>query len=141
MTSLGALYQAVILEHSKSPHHATPVPSPTHVAERHNPLCGDQFRVSLRIEDGVVRAIGCEVQGCAIARASGSLMSDAIAGRSTSEIGALIEKFLAVAEGRIPTDDALGDLAAVTEARHYPLRRQCATLSWETLQDAVDAQS
>jgi nitrogen fixation NifU-like protein len=151
VSDLGRLYQDTILAHHRAPRFAGRLEHPTHAADGNNPLCGDRVGVTLEIADGHVRDVRCDVKGCAICRASGSLMAEAVIGRRASDVQALIEEFLealtsapdAGGSGPAPganlgTDDARwGPLAALLEARRFPNRRRCASLSWEVLQRAL----
>lgn len=154
VSELGKLYQDTILEHHKAPRHAVPLGAPTHRAEGNNPLCGDRVALSLRVADGRVAEVGCEVKGCAICRASGSMLGDAIVGREVAEVLARGERFLLAfgpahaapssgagssgvgSSGATPSEE-WGPLAALLDARRYPNRLRCATLPWEALQRAL----
>ena len=94
MSDLGRLYQDTILAHHRAPRFAGRLEHPTHAADGNNPLCGDRVGVTLEIADGHVRDVRCDVKGCAICRASGSLMAEAIVGRRASDVQVLIEEFL-----------------------------------------------
>jgi nitrogen fixation NifU-like protein len=141
VSDLGRLYQETILAHHRAPRFAGRLDHPTHTADGNNPLCGDRVGLTLEIADGQVRDVRCDVKGCAICRASGSLMAEAIVGRAVCEVQASSDEFLkALAappapEGAAAEDDARwGPLAALLEARRFPNRRRCASLSWEVLQ-------
>jgi nitrogen fixation NifU-like protein len=166
VSDLQQLYQDAILDHHRAPRNAQRVADASHTAEGNNPLCGDRVRVTLRLEDApdsagslrLVSAIGCEIQGCALCRASGSIASELVHGRSLAASIALIEGFLAVLatpvrSGDAPsgTADPLGGIDAraelsaeerrqlqpLLEVRQFPSRRRCSTLPWETLLDAL----
>jgi nitrogen fixation protein NifU and related proteins len=150
VSDLEQLYQRAILTHHEAPRHAGRLDAPTHSADGNNPLCGDRITVSLRLEDGRVHEVRQEVRGCAICRAAGSLMAEAIAGQPVALVQSTVERFLrALAEPSPPPDPALkeaeraarqaewGPLAPLLEARRFPGRRRCASLSWETLQRAL----
>jgi nitrogen fixation NifU-like protein len=153
VSDLGRLYQESILAHHRAPHYAGRLDQPTHAADGNNPLCGDRAAITLRVGDGRILDMRCEVQGCAICRASGSMMAEAIIGRDLDDALALLESFLAElscapssppgADGGVnapdpPADQARwGPLAALLEARRFPNRRRCASLSWEVLQRAL----
>jgi nitrogen fixation NifU-like protein len=153
VSDLRRLYQESILAHHRAPHYAGRLDQPTHAADGNNPLCGDRVGVTLRLAGGRLLDVRCEVQGCAICRASGSMMAEAIIGRDLAEVSALLEGFLRalVAEpdgapvssgpGLDPSADEAhwGPLAALLEARRFPNRRRCASLSWEVLQRALSA--
>jgi nitrogen fixation NifU-like protein len=140
---LAALYQRVILEHNARPRNFGPLASPTHEARAHNPLCGDTVTLRLRLDGGRVAEARFEGEGCALCRASASLLTLAVAGRTREEAMAIAADLEGlVARGR---DDAeglaarLGDLAALQGVREVPSRRRCATLPWEALGSALQA--
>jgi nitrogen fixation NifU-like protein len=154
VTDLGRLYQESIMAHHRAPRYAGRLDQPTHSADGNNPLCGDRVGVTLAVADGRLLDVRCDVKGCAICRASGSLMAEAIVGRGVTEVKALLESFLTAltaaptsasdagaASLPDPPDDAArwGPLAALLEARRFPNRRRCASLSWEVLQRALSA--
>ena len=93
MASLSELYQNVILEHNRSPRNYRTMPDANREAQGHNPLCGDHLSIHATLEDGVVKDVGFEGHGCAISKASASLMTEAIKGRSTAEADALFRDF------------------------------------------------
>lgn len=147
MSDLGRLYQEAILSHHRAPRHATALSNPTHCANGNNPLCGDRISVTLRVVEGRLLEAGCEVKGCAICRAAGSMMAEAIVGLDLTQIVSLSQRFLSVlaaappdAEARLDAPapaDEWGPLAALLEARRFPNRRRCASLSWEVLARAL----
>lgn len=143
MTDLAALYHDLILDHHRSPRNSGRLADATHAGDASNPLCGDRTRLTLRIEGGTVLDARCEVQGCAICRASSSMLTEAVIGRDVGEASALAEQFLGMIQGMVggaddgadqSRDAALGPLAAFGQVRHFPSRARCATLSWEVLQ-------
>jgi nitrogen fixation protein NifU and related proteins len=141
---LRALYEEVILDHNRNPRNYPKIPDGSNCsAQGYNPLCGDEVQVHLRVEDGVIRDIGFEGQGCAISTASASLMTEALKGKSEAEAAALFEvvhKFLTV-QGSDESDedaDRLGKLMVLGGVREFPMRVKCATLVWHTLQAALE---
>lgn len=142
MKELSGLYQELILDHHKNPRNPGRLPGATHAAELRNPLCGDWLTLTLELSGGVVRAARCDVQGCALCRASGSLMTEAIIGRPESELGPLISSFLSSVTGEASApasaaDASLDSLAALAHVRHFPSRTRCVTLPWEALRAAT----
>jgi nitrogen fixation protein NifU and related proteins len=152
VSELGRLYQESILAHHRAPRYAGRLDQPTHAADGNNPLCGDRVGVTLIVADGQLLDVRCDVQGCAICRASGSMLAEAIIGRRLAEVKALLEGFLLALAAAPPLaaqagagpeppashDEACwGPLAALLEARRFPNRRRCASLSWEVLQRAL----
>jgi nitrogen fixation NifU-like protein len=146
VSDLGKLYQKSILEHDKAPRHALAVAAPTHRAETSNPLCGDRVALTLRVVERRIVEVGCEVKGCSICRASGSMLAERVLAAELSEVLAVGRRFIAAlapasvepAPAReAAASDAWGPLAALLEARRYPSRQRCATLPWEALEQAL----
>ena len=143
MTSeLRELYQTVILDHNKRPRNFRVPGDANRSAEGHNPLCGDQLTVHVTVKDGVVSDVGFEGQGCAISKASASLMTEAVKGRSVEQARELFGTFLALVRSdpqKEPDDAALGKLAVFGGVREFPMRVKCATLCWHTLRSALES--
>jgi nitrogen fixation NifU-like protein len=150
MPGLEDLYREIILDHYRTPRNRgeLPVPPARH-AEGHNPLCGDEISVFLDIErlDGVdiVNDVKVTGQGCSISQSSASMMSQAVKGKSLSEVRALVRKFKGMmsidtdGEGdESAADVPLGDLEALQGVVKFPVRIKCATLAWNTLLEALD---
>lgn len=139
MSEVAQLYQATILDHHKHPRGAGRLPDATHAVEGHNPLCGDRLTITARIAGGCVQAVCCDATACAICRASGSLLTEAVSGRSVVEAGLLIERLLgALAPDPAGAGDAdWGPLAPLLQVRQFPGRQRCVTLAWETLRRAL----
>lgn len=134
---LRELYQEVILDHGRKPRNFGPLAEANRHADGHNPLCGDQVRVHLRVEGGIVRAVHFEGVGCAISTASASLMTQALTGRTEDEAHTLFEAFHALVAGDGQGGDELGKLVVFAGVREYPSRVKCATLAWHTLEAAL----
>jgi nitrogen fixation NifU-like protein len=137
---LSDLYKETILDHNRRPRHFGPLPSANRRAEGANPLCGDRFSIALQMVDDRIEAIRFEGSGCAISKASASLMADAVSGRTAQEALALFDRFHAVITGpmdREGEDEALGKLEALVGVREFPIRVKCATLAWHTLKAAL----
>ncbi|WP_242394283.1 Fe-S cluster assembly sulfur transfer protein SufU [Anaeromyxobacter oryzisoli] len=136
---LADLYQEVVLDHSKRPRNFGPLEGETHHAEGLNPLCGDRITVHVRLDGGRVAAARFEGSGCAISKASASVMTGVVKGKTPAEIDALFERFHAlVTEGpRLGDDDALGKLAVFGGVHDYPTRVKCASLAWHALRQAL----
>ena len=144
MTALSDLYQEVILDHNKTPRNFRAVEGATHSGLGHNPLCGDQLALYVKVEDGVIRDIGFQGKGCAISKASASLMTEAVKGKTIEEAEALFQRFHDLLTG--PPDvkaDArsFGKLAVFSGVREFPARVKCATLAWHTLHSALSGGS
>lgn len=141
---LRALYEEVILDHNRNPRNYPKKPDGCNCsALGHNPLCGDEVQVHLRVEDGVIQDIGFEGQGCAISTASASLMTEALKGKSESEAAALFEALHDLltdqdAEKSDEITDRLGKLTVLGGVKEYPMRVKCATLAWHTLAAALE---
>lgn len=138
MSRLEQLYQQLILDHHKSPHHFGEADPVTHEALGNNPLCGDTYRVTLRIEDQRLDQVKFSGAGCAISKASGSLMAVALTGLTVDEARAIKDRFLAFlnSDGEA---DGLGKLAALGGVRQFPARVKCATLVWRAFEAAIEA--
>jgi nitrogen fixation protein NifU and related proteins len=154
MPGLEDLYREIILDHYRAPRNRgeLPVP-PAQRAEGFNPLCGDEVILYLIVEDGVVRDIATEGQGCSISQASTSMMSAAVKGKPVEEAHRIIRAFKALmsihesqleggsGDGAEDTSDVedvrLGDLEALQGVVKFPIRIKCATLAWNTLQQAL----
>jgi nitrogen fixation protein NifU and related proteins len=134
MSALKDLYQETIIDHSKRPRNKAVLEQPTHSAEGHNPLCGDQVTIQLKIEDDRIAAIAFQGAGCAISTASASLMTEALKGKTVEEAKVAFEKFhsLLTEEGSQAATE-LGKLTVFCGVREYPMRVKCATLVWHTL--------
>jgi nitrogen fixation NifU-like protein len=142
MSDLSDLYQEVILDHNRRPHHFGRLEAPTRTAQGHNPLCGDRLVLDLTIADVRVADISFEGSGCAISKASASLMTDAIVGRPLAEVREVFSRFLAMITAPVeqlpPEDDEqLGSLVALAGVREFPMRIKCASLAWHTLKSAL----
>ena len=135
---LAELYRDVIVDHNRRPRNRGPLPSANHRAEGNNPLCGDQLRVYVDVEDDVIRDLRFEGTGCAISTASASLMSEAVKGRSRAEVTALFESVHRMLTGSgSATGVELGKLAALAGVSEFPARVKCASLCWHTLNAAL----
>jgi nitrogen fixation NifU-like protein len=135
------LYQELIVDHSRRPRNFRRLDGATHKAEGFNPLCGDRVTVYLNLEEDVVRDVSFEGEGCAISKASASLMTETIKGKTKAEVERLFSRFRDVATGSADADAALGKLAAFSGLRGFPARVKCATLAWHTLRAALEQKS
>jgi nitrogen fixation NifU-like protein len=141
MGELRDLYQEVILEHSKAPRNYKKLAAANHHAEGFNPLCGDRFTVYLDLEGDTVRDIAFEGSGCAISKASASMMTQSIKGKTVAEAERLFENFhkFVTTQNHAESDSAeLGKLAVFSGVAEFPARVKCATLAWHTLQAALE---
>ena len=140
MSDLRELYQQVILDHSKKPRNFQKLDGANRTAEGHNPLCGDQVTLYVQVEDDVIRRIGFQGSGCAISKASASIMTDSVKGKTTAEAQGLFERFHDLLTGKGGPGDPgdLGKLAVFSGVREFPVRVKCATLAWHTLRAALE---
>ena len=133
------MYREVLLAHNEQPHHFYALPQPTHAAHGHNPLCGDEITVHLRIESDRIKEISFTRQGCAICKASASLMTLRLEGLSVTDAekdAQGILKWLNDATAEQP--DNLGELEALLGVRKFPMRIKCATLAWHAFLKALN---
>ncbi len=141
MAELRDLYQEVILEHSKAPRNFRKLANANHHAEGFNPLCGDRFTVYLDLEGDTVRDIAFEGSGCAISKASASMMTQLLKGKTVGEAERLFKsfhKFVTTQEHSDSESADLGKLAVFSGVAEFPARVKCATLAWHTLQAAIE---
>lgn len=134
------LFREILLDHYRHPRHhgrVTPADAQEH---GHNPLCGDEVDISLRLRDGRLEAVGFEGQGCSISMASASMMAEEIDGRSVEEVRDLIGRFRGLlVEGRDPGElGEMGDLEALAGVRRYVARVKCAMLPWTALEAGLE---
>ena len=137
MSDLSDLYQEVILDHNKRPRNFRALEAANHAAEGFNPLCGDRLHLYLRVEDGVIADVGFQGSGCAISKASASLMTESLKGKSRAEALKLLDKFHDLLTTDTPVTKDLGKLVVFCGVRDYPSRVKCATLAWHTLKSAL----
>jgi len=140
MTALRELYQEVILDHNKSPRNYHRMEDANRKVDGYNPLCGDHFTLFVKVENGVIEDISFEGAGCAISKASASVMSAAVKGKTIAEAEELFKKFHSLVKGEsnpLEDFDNLGKLAAFSGVSEYPARVKCATLAWHTLHSAL----
>jgi nitrogen fixation protein NifU and related proteins len=139
-SELRELYQQVILDHNKSPRNFRKINNANKFAEGYNPLCGDKINIYLIVENDIVKDISFQGSGCAISKASASLMSSIIKGKTVKEAGALFNKFHSLITGKLDDDfdpEELGKLAVFAGVREFPVRVKCASLAWHTMMSAI----
>jgi nitrogen fixation NifU-like protein len=139
MSSLSDLYQEVILDHNKRPRNFRIIEGASHHAEGFNPLCGDRLDLYVQVDGDVITDVAFQGSGCAISKASASLMTDAVKGRTIAEARELFARFHQVVT--TPPDqpvEELGKLSALAGVREFPARVKCASLAWHTLKAALD---
>jgi nitrogen fixation protein NifU and related proteins len=138
VSELSELYQEVILDHNRRPHNFRVIESATAKQEGYNPLCGDRLTLYLTVNDDVITDVAFQGTGCAISKASASLMTDALKGKSVTEARALFDRFHAMitSDPDMPADD-MGKLSVLAGVREFPTRVKCASLAWHTMKAAV----
>ena len=140
MSELEDLYQEVILDHNKSPRNFRPMAHANRKAEGYNPLCGDQVTVFVLVEDGVIRDISFQGSGCAISKASASLMTAELKGKDESAAQALFENVHQMLTGEpngAPAGEKVGKLQILSGVCKFPARVKCASLAWHTVNAAL----
>ncbi|MDQ3279846.1 MAG: SUF system NifU family Fe-S cluster assembly protein [Acidobacteriota bacterium] len=140
MSDLRELYQQVILDHNKNPRNFRELPDATSRVEGYNPLCGDHYTVFLKVDGDQIQEVSFTGNGCAISKASASVMSSTVKGKSKEEAEGLFDTFHRLVTGEVSgaTDEQLGRLAAFSGVSEFPARVKCATLAWHTLRSALE---
>lgn len=144
MSELDELYQEVILDHNKSPRNFRAMPDANRKAEGYNPLCGDQVTVYVKCEDGIIQDISFQGSGCAISKASASMMTSALKGKSEAQAHELFESvhdMLTGASDREQTRGDVGKLAILSGVCKFPARVKCASLAWHTVNSALNGEA
>ena len=134
MSDLRELYQQVILDHNKAPRNFHAIEPCDHEADGYNPLCGDKIHVYIALDGDVIKDVAFQGEGCAISKASASMMTDALKGKTIAEAKSLFDEFQAMITCGLP---APGKLAVFAGVREFPMRVKCATLAWHTMQAAL----
>ncbi|TFG92015.1 MAG: SUF system NifU family Fe-S cluster assembly protein [Myxococcales bacterium] len=140
MQELRELYQTVILDHNKKPRNFARPERANREAHGHNPLCGDKLEVFAEVDEGVLREVGFLGSGCAISKASASLMTEAVKGKTLAQVEQLFGGFhrVVTSDASTPVDaSGLGKLEVFVGVREFPVRVKCATLAWHTLRAAL----
>jgi nitrogen fixation NifU-like protein len=139
MPDLRELYQEVILEHSKAPRNYREMETASHTAEGYNPLCGDHFTVYLNLDADSIRDISFQGSGCAISKASASMMTQSVKGKTRAEAETLFDQFHKMVTGQPVNGNRaeLGKLAVFSGVSEFPVRVKCATLAWHALHAAM----
>jgi nitrogen fixation NifU-like protein len=142
MSDLRELYQEVILDHNKRPRNFRVIQGANRHADGYNPLCGDKLSLYLQVEGDRIVDVSFEGSGCAISKASASLMTDSIKGKTLAEAETLFERFhrMVTSSTDAPAElEGLGKLAVFAGVREFPVRVKCASLAWHTMKSAVEA--
>jgi nitrogen fixation NifU-like protein len=142
MAGLEDLYREIILDHYRSPRNRGELDPPALIADGHNPLCGDEIRISVSVENGLVSDVRFSGSGCSISQSSASMMTFAVKGKPIEQVKAIVRRFkqmMTIDEDDTEIDEAinLGDLEALQGVVKFPVRIKCATLGWNTLLDAL----
>ncbi|MEO8449387.1 MAG: Fe-S cluster assembly sulfur transfer protein SufU [Gemmatimonadota bacterium] len=147
MSDLDELYQTLILEHNRRPRNFRQIEQPTAEVEGRNPMCGDTFKIWIRVDGDRIADVSFLGQGCAISKASASMMTTAIKGKTVEEARALFTRFQQVVTGRREAAEAglnqarevVGCLSAFAGVAAFPVRVKCATLAWHAMRTALDS--
>ena len=142
MAGLEDLYREIILDHYRTPRNRGELDPPALSADGHNPLCGDEIRISVAVHDGVVTDVRFSGSGCSISQSSASMMTSAIKGKPVEQVKSIVRRFkqmMTIDEEDSEIDESinLGDLEALQGVVKFPVRIKCATLGWNTLLDAL----
>lgn len=140
MSELNDLYQEVILDHNKNPRNFREIETATQTADGNNPLCGDALRVYVEMEDDLVKDVAFKGSGCAISKASASMMTQVVKGKTRAEAEVLFDEFHKMVTGELDAEaeeNHLGKLKIFAGVLEFPARVKCASLSWHTLHAAL----
>jgi len=138
-TELQELYQEVILDHNRRPRNFRTIEG-GRKAEGYNPLCGDRLTLYLRVDDDVITDVSFQGSGCAISKASASLLTESVKGKTIAQADALFNRFQQMITAPVDASlDDLGKLSVLGGVRQFPVRVKCASLAWHTLRAAVEA--
>ena len=144
MSELNDLYQEVILDHNKNPRNFREIENPDKFAEGHNPLCGDQLNLYVSMENDTVKDVAFKGSGCAISKASASMMTQVVKGKTREEAELLFDEFHKMVTGALDIEadeNHLGKLKIFAGVLEFPARVKCATLSWHTMHAALNKQT
>jgi len=143
MSDMRQLYQEVILDHNRKPRNFGSIPGANRHAEGHNPLCGDHIKLSMNVLDDKIEAIAFEGHGCAICKASSSMMTSAVKGKTIEEAETMVEEFRGMTTGTLDPENQLnhlGKLKVFAGVKDLPSRVKCAILPWHTLHAALHSE-
>ncbi len=142
MSDLSDLYQEILLEHNSKPRNFRKLEQATQSAEGYNPLCGDRITLYLSLENGVIADVAFQGSGCAISRASASMLTQSIKGQSVAKAREIFQAFhqMLTEPGAELDYEVLGDLETLSGVVAFPTRIKCAVLAWHTMQAALDGQ-
>lgn len=143
-TNMSQLYQEVILDHNRKPRNWGAIAGANRHADGHNPLCGDHIKLTLNVADEKIEAIAFEGHGCAICKASSSMMTGAVKGKTVQEAETLVEEFRGMTTGTLDPESQeshLGKLKVFAGVKDLPSRVKCAILPWHTLHAALHSEA
>jgi nitrogen fixation protein NifU and related proteins len=141
MDALRDLYQEQILDHSKKPRNYRVLEHPDRTAEGYNPLCGDHFHVYVALEGDKIKDVSFQGSGCALSKASASMMTATVKGKTRAEAEQVFERFHQMVTGQDGADaEALGKLAVFSGVSEFPVRVKCVSLAWHTLKAALEGE-
>jgi nitrogen fixation NifU-like protein len=135
--TLDAMYQEILLEHSRDPHHFGALPDADITADGYNPLCGDKVCIRMKLSGEKAEAVRFEGEACSICTASASILTDEAEGQSLPGILEKIERFRDLMQGKRSPEEFEGDLSSLAGVRNFPVRIKCALLPWTTLKEAI----
>ena len=138
MNDLQELYQQVIIDHNHNPRNFHEIEHPSHSAKGHNPLCGDKIDIYLTIKDNIITEVSFMGSGCAISKASSSLMTEALLGKTVEEAQKLFDLVHSMITGGKTDVEDIGKLAVLSGVHKFPARVKCAILPWHTMKNALD---
>jgi nitrogen fixation NifU-like protein len=138
---LSELYQQVILDHSRKPRHFHVLPEANRAAEGNNPLCGDRYTIYLKLEGDVIRDISFQGSGCAISKASASMMTDELKGKTVADARRYFSQYQNMVRTGNMDEEAMGKLCAFAGVHHFPMRVKCAILPWHAMLAGLDGQT
>ncbi|MBF0276430.1 MAG: SUF system NifU family Fe-S cluster assembly protein [SAR324 cluster bacterium] len=143
MSDILKLYQKTILDHQKNPRNFGELKTPTHQAVKDNPICGDQIHVDLLMNSNIVDDVKFKGRGCAISIAAASIMTEVVRSKNLDEIKVLYSQLKILIDSKKELDQSAGipELQVFEGIRHFPSRKKCATLGWETMFQAVNQQA
>ncbi|HRP06938.1 MAG TPA: SUF system NifU family Fe-S cluster assembly protein [Gemmatimonadales bacterium] len=138
MATMDQLYQSVIIEHDRSPRNFRTIDAPTHHAEGRNPLCGDEVSLEFVVgEDGVITDAAFQGRGCAVSKASASMLTTAVKGKTLAEARTIAAEFQSLVTGKDADENTLGKLKVFGGLAAYPMRVKCATMPWHAMNEAL----
>lgn len=138
---LSELYQQVILDHSRKPRNFRLLPGANRTAEGNNPLCGDHYTVFLNVQDGVIRDISFQGSGCAISKASASMMTDELKGKTIADARQYFAQYQSLVTTGQADEEVMGKLCAFAGVHHFPMRVKCAILPWHAMLAGLDGEA